>query len=94
MTDNYEYNRSMHDQTKNDYSPYGDKQYNSYVNNINSCVYQTNGLSLVQFDLSSIYNNAKMTDTNDLFVALPIVMVAAFSTSTSGALVASCCWKC
>ena len=88
MTDNYEYNRSMHTQSENEYSPYTDKQYNSYVNDINSGVHQNNGLSLVQFDLSSIYNSAKFTDTNDLFVVLPIVMVAAFSTSTSGTLVA------
>ena len=88
MTDNYEFNRSMDTQSANDYSPYTDKQYNSYINDINSGVYQNNGLSLVQFDLSSIYNSTKFTDTNDLFVVLPIVMVAAFSTSTAGTLVA------
>ena len=88
MTDNYEYNRSMHSQSENEYSPYTDKQYNSYINDINSGVYQNNGLSLVQFDLSSIYNSAKFTDTSDLFAVFPIVMVASFSTSTSGTLVA------
>ena len=88
MTDNYEYNRSMEPQSENEYSPYTDKQYNSYINDINSGVYQNNGLSLVQFDLSSIYNSAKFTDTNDLFVVLPIVMVAAFSTNVAGTLVA------
>ncbi len=49
------------------YSTYVDKQCNSYINDINSGVYQKNGLSLVQFDLSSIYNIQKFTDTNDLF---------------------------
>jgi hypothetical protein len=88
MTDNYEYERSMHPQSEAEYSPYTDKQYNSYVNDINSGVYTNNGLSLVQFDLSSIYNSSRFTDCNDLFVVLPIVMVAAFSTSTAGALVA------
>ena len=88
MTDNYEYNRSMEPQSEKDYSPYTDKQYNSYINDINSGVYQNNGLSLVQFDLSSIYNSAKFTDTNDLFVVLPIVMVAAYSTNVAGTLVA------
>ena len=87
MTDNYEFNRSMDTQSANDYSPYTDKQYNSYINDINSGVYQNNGLSLVQFDLSSIYNSSKFTDTNDLFVVLPIVMVAAFSTNVAGTLV-------
>jgi hypothetical protein len=88
MTDNYEYNRSMHKQTDNDYSPYADKQSNNYINDINSGVYQNNGLSLVQFDLSSIYNSSVVSDTNDLFVVIPIVMVAAFSTSAgNGTLV-------
>jgi len=88
MTDNYEFNRSMHKQSEDEYSPYNDKQANNYINDINSGVYQNNGLSLVQFDLSSIYNSSVMTDTNDLFVVIPIVMVAAFSTSTPGTLVA------
>ena len=39
MTDNYEFNRSMHPQNENEYSPYVDKQYNSYINDINSGVY-------------------------------------------------------
>lgn len=89
MTDNYEYERSMHPQSEAEYSPYTDKQYNSYVNDINSGVYTNNGLSLVQFDLSSIYNSSRFTDCNDLFVVLPIVMVAACSTSVAGTLVAA-----
>jgi len=86
MTDNYEYERSMHPQSEGEYSPYTDKQYNSYVNDINSGVYTNNGLSLVQFDLSSIYNSSRFTDCNDLFVVLPIVMVAACSTAVAGTL--------
>ena len=66
MTYNYEFNRSMHRQNENEYSPYNDKQANNYINDINSGVYQNNGLSLVQFDFSSIYNSSTMTDTNDL----------------------------
>ena len=83
MTDNYEFNRSMHRQTENEYSPYNDKQANNYMNDINSGVYQNNGLSLIQFDLSSIYNSGTTTDTNDLFVVLPIFMAAAFSISAN-----------
>ncbi len=71
MTDNYEYERSMHPQSEGEYSPYTDKQYNLYINDINSGVYTNNGLSLVQFDLSSIYNSSRFTDCNDLFVVLP-----------------------
>jgi hypothetical protein len=88
MTDNYEFNKSMEPQSEGQYSPYTDKQYNSYINDINSGVYPNNGLSLVQFDLSSIYNSGKFTDTADLFAVLPITMVAAYSTSTPGTLVA------
>ena len=89
MTDNYEFNRSMHKQSDNEYSPYNDKQWNNYINDINGGVYQSSGLSLVQFDLSSIYNSGAMTDTNDLFVVIPIIMAAAFSTSANnGTLVA------
>jgi hypothetical protein len=76
MTDNYEFNKSIEPQTR----PYTDKQYNNYINDINSGVYTNNGLSLVQFDLSSIQNSS------DLLLVLPITMVAAFSTSTAGAL--------
>lgn len=88
MTDNYEFNKAMEVQTEGMYSPYTDKQYNNYINDINSGVYTNNGLSLVQFDLSSIYNSSKFLDTSDLFLVLPITLVAAFSTSTAGTLVA------
>ncbi len=82
MTDNYEFNRSMLPQSENEYSPYVDKQYNNYVNDINSGVYTNNGLSLVQFDLSSIGNSTRFIDENDAFVVIPIQMVAAFSTGS------------
>ena len=89
MTDNYEFNRSMHKQFDEEYSPYNDKQWNNYINDINSGVYGSSGLSLIQFDLSSIYNSTTMTDTNDLFVVIPLIMAAAFSTSANnGTLVA------
>jgi hypothetical protein len=38
ITENYEYNRSMYPQSENEYSPYTDKQYNSYIHDINSGV--------------------------------------------------------
>jgi hypothetical protein len=37
----------------------------------------------VNFDLGQIYNNQRFTDTNDLFVVLPITMVAAYSTGNA-----------
>jgi hypothetical protein len=51
-------------------------------------VYANNsGLSLVQWDLTSIYNSAGFSDASDLFLAVPIVMCAA--TSTNAATVAA-----
>jgi hypothetical protein len=84
MNANYEFNCSMNAQTETQYSPYTDKQYNSYINDINSGVYQNDGLSLVQFDLSIIYNSSQFTDCNDLFAVLPVMMVAFYSTNVAG----------
>ncbi len=52
-SDNYEFSKSSAPQDPSDYSAYTDKQWN-YVNDINSGVYNTSGLSLVQFDLSYV----------------------------------------
>lgn len=96
MTDNYEYARSSRPQNVDDYSPYIDKQSNNYINDLNSGIYTNNSLSLVQFDLGQIYNSQKFTDTNDLYIVLPITIVAACSTGTAvtaptGAGLASLC---
>jgi hypothetical protein len=79
MSDNYEFEKPMQSQATDDYSPYVDKQANGYINDINNGVYTNNSLTLVNFDLGQIYNSQKFTDTNDLFVVLPITMVAVFS---------------
>ena len=78
MTDNYEYEKSSRPQDIDDYSPYMDKQYNGFINDLNSGVYTNTSLSLVQFDLGQIYKSQKFSDTNDMFVVIPITMVAAF----------------
>ena len=83
MSDNYEFEKAMQSQATDDYSPYVDKQSNGYINDINNSVYTNNSLTLVNFDLGQIYNSQKFTDTNDLFVVLPITMVAAFSDVSS-----------
>ena len=79
-TDSYEFDRSSLPQDIDGYSPYTDKQYNGFINDLNGGVYTNTSLSLVQFDLGQIYNSQKFTDTNDLFLVVPITMVAAFST--------------
>jgi hypothetical protein len=84
MSDNYEFEKSSRPQDIDDYSPYTDKQYNGFINDLNSGVYTNTSLSLVQFDLGQIYNSQKFTDTGDLFLVLPITMVAAFNTAGTG----------
>ena len=81
---NYEFEKAMQPQATDDYSPYVDKQYNGYINDINNGVYTNNSLTLVNFDLGQIYNSTKFTDTNDLFCVIPITMVAAMSDGVGG----------
>jgi len=84
MSDNYEFMKTSEHQDVTDYSPYSDKQYNNYINDINNGVYTNNSLTLVNFDLGQIYNSQKFTETSELFAVLPIAMVAGFSTSATG----------
>ena len=88
MTDNYEFMKSTEPQGVDLETPYVSKNY-SYVSDINQGVYSNNGLSLVQFDLSSIYNSTGFIGTSDMFLTIPLVYCQAFTTDTStGALVA------
>ena len=87
-SDNYEFSKSSSPQDPSDYSAYTDKQWN-YVNDINSGVYNTSGQSLVQFDLSNIYNSG-LSDVSDLYLAIPIVMVAACSAGATLVAPGSC----
>lgn len=86
-SDNYEFSKSSAPQSTSAYSPYVDKQWN-YINDINSGVYSNNsGLTLVQWDLTSIYNSAGFSDASDLYLAVPVVMNAAFSASAAGSAI-------
>jgi hypothetical protein len=84
MSDNYEFMKTSEPQDATDYSPYVDKQYNNYINDINNGVYTNNSLTLVNFDLGQIYNSQKFTETSELFAVIPIAMVAGFSTNPVG----------
>ena len=87
MTDNYEFLRSTLPQGADKYSPYVRKDWNN-VNDINNGVYTNTSMSLVQFDLSSIYNSSKYVDTNELFITLPIQISAAVTVAAApGAIV-------
>lgn len=76
-SDNYEFEKAATPQSLEDSTPYKSKTF-QYINDINSGVYNNNGLSLVQFDLSSIYNSSSFSDAADLFLTIPIVMTAVY----------------
>jgi hypothetical protein len=82
-SDNYEFEKAATPQSLEDNTPYKSKTF-SYINDINSGVYNNNGLSLLQYDLSSIYNSSAFSDANDLFLILPIVMSAVYSNGATG----------
>ena len=83
-SDNFTYAKSAHPQSLGEYTTFTEKQWN-YVSDINNGVYTNNsGLTLVSWDLTSIYNAAGMADVSDLFLAIPIVMVAQTTANAAG----------
>ena len=87
MTDNYQFEKSNTPESIDSYSPFTSKQWN-YVPDINSGVYQSNGLSLVSWDLSSIYNSATFTDLSEAFITLPILLSAGCCANASTVAIA------
>jgi len=89
MADNYEFEKSQVPQGVNYETPYVSSNFN-YVPDINGGVYQNGGgLSLITFDLTSIYNSQAMIDPAKCFITLPVVLCSATVSSTSsGTLVA------
>jgi hypothetical protein len=84
-SDPYSFAKSSAPQGVDLYTPYAEKQWN-YINDINSGVYTASN-TLVQFDLTSIYNSGQFSDASDLFLTIPIVMQAGWF-ATAGGLVA------
>ena len=66
MCDNYEFEKSTMPQGIELETPCVIKQWN-LINDINGLVYPNNGLTLVQFDLSSIYNSVNLIDMSQAF---------------------------
>ena len=85
MTDIYEFEKSCLPQGVSMESPYVSKQW-GYINDINSSVYSNNGLTLVQFDLSSIYNSTQMIDVSQLYITIPVTYVTAWVNGVANAL--------
>lgn len=82
MSDNYEFSKSTFPQGISAETPYVSKNWN-YVNDINGGVYSNNGLTLVQFDLSSIYNSSCLIDPSQAYITVPLVLVSAYTSSNS-----------
>ena len=82
-SDNYEFAKSATPQSVSSYSAFSDKQY-GFLNDVNNGVYSTNGgLTSVEWDLTSIYNSSNYSDASNLFMTIPIVLVA---TTSNGAV--------
>jgi len=82
MTDAYLFSKSTLPQGVDQETPFISKNWN-YINDINGGVYQnSSGLSLVQFDLSSIYNSTQLVDPSTMFMTIPITYVSAYASSS------------
>jgi hypothetical protein len=75
----------MYPQSVESESPYTSKQFN-FVQDINGGIYSNNGLSLVQFDLSSIYNSTNLIQPDSMFLAIPITIVNTFVTNAGASI--------
>ncbi len=73
-TDCYEFLKSNMPQDMMRKMPFNKYNYN-YINDINSGVYSSNS-TLVQFDLSSLYNSSTFTNPSSHYLVIPIVRCA------------------
>jgi len=88
MTDTYEFAKSCMPQGVELETPYVSKQW-GYINDINGGIYSNNGLTLVQFDMSSIFNSNALIDVSQMYITVPIVLTTALTSNNSnGTLVA------
>ena len=78
-SDNYEFARSSAPQSVKDYSAFTDKQWNTKPDTSGG-VYQSQN-SLVEFDIGSLFKSDAYSDISDMYLVLPIVMVATTSTA-------------
>ena len=72
MTDNYEFQESIVEQSLDDETVFSSKQIN-YIVDINNGQYQANGLCLLQYNLQNIYQNQSYVN-NEIFLVIPVTM--------------------
>ncbi len=80
MSDNYEFHKSLEQQSSASETPYSNLQW-QYINDLNNGIYSNGGgLTLIQWDLSSLYNSNNMIDMKRAYLTIPIQLVTALST--------------
>lgn len=74
-TDAYEWLKTNMPQDIMQKNPFSNYQYN-FINDINSLSYNNQSQSLVQYDLSGLYNSSNFSDTSTHFILIPILRCA------------------
>lgn len=82
MTDNYLFQKSRLPQGLGEETPFADSQFN-WIADINNGVYSNAGLTLLQFDLSSIYSASTFFCPATSLITIPITMVSVYTTSSA-----------
>ena len=86
--DQFEYLKSCEPQGVNLESPYVSKQWN-YTNDINNSIYGNGaGLTLVQYNLSNLFNSSTLIDTKECFLVIPTVTCVRLTNGAAAAAVA------
>jgi len=85
--DQYEYLKSCEPQGVNLESPYVSKQWN-FTNDINQGIYTNSSLTLVQYNLSNLFNSSTLIDTKECFLIIPTVTCVRLTNLANGAAVA------
>lgn len=85
--DQYEYLKSCEPQSINMDSPYVSKQWN-FCNDINNSIYNSSGLTLVQYNLSNLFNSSTLIDTKECFLIIPTVTCVRLTNGNNAAAVA------
>ena len=82
-TDNYEFFKSNQPQGLDKETPFVNSQWN-WINDINFSTYQnSSGLTLAQYDLSSLYNSTKLLQFDCAYIAVPITYCTAWASTSA-----------
>jgi len=85
--DQYEYLKAIEPQGINQDSVYVSKQWN-YVNDINNSIYTNSSLSLVQFNLSSLFSSSTLINLEECFIVIPTLTCVRLTNTNNAAAVA------